>query len=152
MLNNLWPRRKKVYQNPMLLWRSNLIITSSKPASRTSTILFGMRSSTSTSLNQATFQTSLLMPLCSTTTQKQTPKPSCLGKVRLTNTSFVPFSDALILHYPLESIAFFLLSNESSPMTQNSHPLSPPLIQFLNPQTNQSAKIIQTGTEVLLKG
>lgn len=31
---------------------------------------------------------------------------SCLGKVRLTGTSFVPYSDAVVLHYPLEKVSF----------------------------------------------
>lgn len=30
---------------------------------------------------------------------------SCLGKVRLTGTSFVPYSDAVVLHYPLEKVS-----------------------------------------------
>ncbi|KAE8727525.1 putative Kiwellin [Hibiscus syriacus] len=31
----------------------------------------------------------------------------CLGKVRLTSTSFVPYSDAVVLHYPLEKRTVF---------------------------------------------
>ncbi|GLT79621.1 hypothetical protein SLA2020_511040 [Shorea laevis] len=33
---------------------------------------------------------------------KATNSKPCLGKVRLTGTSFVPYSDAVVLHYPLE--------------------------------------------------
>ncbi|GMI75886.1 multiple C2 domain and transmembrane region protein 7 [Hibiscus trionum] len=32
---------------------------------------------------------------------------TCLGKVRLTSTSFVPYSDAVVLHYPLEKRTVF---------------------------------------------
>ncbi|XP_021281477.1 FT-interacting protein 1-like [Herrania umbratica] len=32
---------------------------------------------------------------------------TCLGKVRLTGTSFVPYSDAVVLHYPLEKRTIF---------------------------------------------
>ncbi|CAK9328856.1 unnamed protein product [Citrullus colocynthis] len=35
------------------------------------------------------------------------PKPSFLGKVRLTGTSFVPYSDAAVFHYPLEKRGIF---------------------------------------------
>ncbi|CAN0884147.1 FT-interacting protein 3 [Linum grandiflorum] len=37
----------------------------------------------------------------------ETNSKSCLGKVRLTSTSFVPFTDALVLHYPLEKHRLF---------------------------------------------
>ncbi|KAJ0053640.1 hypothetical protein Pint_00405 [Pistacia integerrima] len=38
--------------------------------------------------------------------QNKTTNPkACLGKVRLTGTSFVPYSDAVVLHYPLEKRA-----------------------------------------------
>ncbi|PPR81928.1 hypothetical protein GOBAR_AA38783 [Gossypium barbadense] len=32
---------------------------------------------------------------------------TCLGKLRLTGTSFVPYSDAVVMHYPLEKRAIF---------------------------------------------
>lgn len=35
------------------------------------------------------------------------PKSSFLGKVRLTGTSFVPYSDAVVFHYPLEKRGIF---------------------------------------------
>ncbi|KAJ6848499.1 FT-interacting protein 1-like [Iris pallida] len=38
---------------------------------------------------------------------KTTHHKSCLGKVRIAGTSFVPFSDAVVLHYPLEKRGFF---------------------------------------------
>ncbi|KAE8697577.1 putative Kiwellin [Hibiscus syriacus] len=36
---------------------------------------------------------------------------ACLGKVRLTGTSFVPYSDAVVLHYPLEKRTIFSRAN-----------------------------------------
>ncbi|GFY92533.1 C2 calcium/lipid-binding plant phosphoribosyltransferase family protein [Actinidia rufa] len=38
---------------------------------------------------------------------KETHSKSFLGKVRITGTSFVPYSDAVILHYPLEKRGLF---------------------------------------------
>ncbi|GKU88180.1 hypothetical protein SLEP1_g2475 [Rubroshorea leprosula] len=38
---------------------------------------------------------------------KATNSKPCLGKVRLTGTSFVPYSDAIVLHYPLEKRTIF---------------------------------------------
>ncbi|EEF50507.1 synaptotagmin, putative [Ricinus communis] len=38
---------------------------------------------------------------------KENTTKSCLGKVRLTGTSFVPYSDAVVLHYPLEKRGLF---------------------------------------------
>ncbi|GLU00663.1 hypothetical protein SLE2022_180120 [Rubroshorea leprosula] len=38
---------------------------------------------------------------------KATNYKPCLGKVRLTGTSFVPYSDAIVLHYPLEKRTVF---------------------------------------------
>ncbi|XP_022959066.1 FT-interacting protein 1-like [Cucurbita moschata] len=35
------------------------------------------------------------------------PKPSCLGKVRLTGTSFVSYAEAVLCHYPLEKRGIF---------------------------------------------
>ncbi|GFZ06866.1 C2 calcium/lipid-binding plant phosphoribosyltransferase family protein [Actinidia rufa] len=38
---------------------------------------------------------------------KETHSKSFLGKVRITGTSFVPYSDAVVLHYPLEKRGLF---------------------------------------------
>ncbi|OMO78741.1 C2 calcium-dependent membrane targeting [Corchorus capsularis] len=38
---------------------------------------------------------------------KENNSRTCLGKVRLTGTSFVPHSDAVVLHYPLEKRSIF---------------------------------------------
>ena len=38
---------------------------------------------------------------------KATNSTSFLGKVSLTGTSFVPYSDAIVLHYPLEKRGIF---------------------------------------------
>ncbi|OWM64235.1 FT-interacting protein 3-like [Punica granatum] len=38
---------------------------------------------------------------------KSNNKKTCIGKVSLTGTSFVPFSDAVLLHYPLEKPAIW---------------------------------------------
>ncbi|KAI7988832.1 Protein QUIRKY [Camellia lanceoleosa] len=62
--------------------------------------LLGMKLSISISLIQTTYQNSLDAYVYNNVQANHSK--SCLGKVSINGTSFVPYSDAVILHYPLE--------------------------------------------------
>ncbi|KAL0913559.1 hypothetical protein M5K25_017024 [Dendrobium thyrsiflorum] len=80
---------------------------------------------------------------------KTTNYKSFLGKVQLAGTSFVPYSDAVVLHYPLEKRGIFsrvkgevglkvFLTDDPSVKTSNPLPTSDPILNSSSPvQTHQ---------------
>ncbi|KAF8412264.1 hypothetical protein HHK36_000225 [Tetracentron sinense] len=84
---------------------------------------------------------------------KATNSRSFLGKVCLTGTSFVPFADAVVLHYPLEKRGIFSRVKgelglkvyiSDNPSIRSSNPL-PPVESFLNtdPRSIQAQSQVQ---------